>query len=99
MGSVLSTGSQDGAMAEWRDAWVPAVLDALTSANERLQTNVSVYGLPVPLCMDSGSLVVLLQRILSPTFATPAPGASPDGQVKDADSFEKACSCISYLLR
>lgn len=68
-------------MGQWRDAWLPAVLGALTSANERLQTNVSVYGLPVPLCMDSGSLVVLLQRILDPAFATPAPGASPDGQV------------------
>lgn len=68
-------------MAEWREAWVPAVLEALTSVNERLQNNVSVYGLPVPLCMDSGSLVVLLRRILDPDFISHDPCASPDGQV------------------
>ena len=69
-------------MAEWREAWVPAVLEALTSVNDRLPNNVSVYGLPVPLCMDSGSLVVLLQRILDPHFIAHDPSASPDGQVK-----------------
>lgn len=79
---VLVTGSHDEAMEKWREAWVPAVLEALTSVNDRLQNNVSVYGLPVPLCMDSGSLVVLLQRILDPQFLTHEPGASPDGQVK-----------------
>lgn len=68
-------------MEAWRAAWVPVVLEALTSAKERLQMNVSVYGLPVPLCMDAGSLVVLLRRILDPAFATPVLGASPDGQV------------------
>ncbi|BDA45482.1 probable thyroid adenoma-associated protein homolog [Coccomyxa sp. Obi] len=78
---LARSGSQEEAMAEWREAWVPAVLEALTSVNERLQNNVSVYGLPVPLCMDSGSLVVLLQRILDPDFITHDPSTSPDGQV------------------
>jgi hypothetical protein len=57
------------------------MLEALTSSNERLQANVSVYGLAVPLSMDAGSLVVLLQHILDPAFAKALPGASPDGQV------------------
>ncbi len=87
---VLVTGSQEEAMAEWREAWVPAVLEALTSVNERLQNNVSVYGLPVPLCMDSGSLVVLLRRILDPDFITHDPGASPDGQVSVPTTLERS---------
>lgn len=69
---------------------MPAMLEALTSVDERLQANVSVYGLPVALSMDSGSLVILLQHILDPAFATPAHGASPDGQVGREDVLPSA---------
>jgi hypothetical protein len=81
-------------MARWTQAWVPAMLEALTTSDERLQANVSVYGLPVALAMDSGSLVVLLQRILDPAFATPAPGASPDGQVCPNSALISSCNIV-----
>jgi hypothetical protein len=57
------------------------MLEALTSADDHLAANASVYALPVPLCMDSGSLVPMLRTVLAPAFAQPKPGASPDGQV------------------
>ncbi len=93
---MLPIGSHAEGMAHWRNAWVPAMLEALTTADERLQANVSVYGLPVPLSMDSGSLVVLLQHILDPAFAAPAPGASKDGQVRATHwlVFLFACSLL-----
>lgn len=59
------------------------MLEALASADARLAANTSIYALPVPLCMDSGSLAALLRTVLSSGFAQPRPGTSPDGQVAE----------------
>ena len=93
----VCAGNYAEKLARWQGAWIPPMLGALTSRDPRLAANVSVYGLPVPLMMDSGSLVPLLHTILSPAFAAPAPGASPDGQVSIlAPAHGVALNHISY---
>ena len=75
------------------------MLEALTSPNPRLAANVSVYGLPVPLMMDSGSLIPLLNTILAPAFAAPKPGSSPDGQVSTLAPFRAAAWLLAGFLQ
>ena len=79
---VMLPGSPKEAIARWEAAWCDAMLGALASSEPRLAANVSAYGLSVPLAMESGSLVTLLRRILSPDFTAGLPeGSFSDGQV------------------
>ena len=77
-GQILA-GSPIEALSMWEGAWCNAMLDVLASPAPRLSANVSTYALSVPLAMESGSLITLLQRILA--AAQVSDGTAPDGQV------------------
>ena len=58
---------------EWRAAWSGALLAALTSPNEHLQHNVSIYMLPMVLRLDGiEGLHELLRAVLRPAAAVGA---------------------------
>ena len=77
--SIMLAGSSREALGGWEDAWCDAMLNVLASPEPRLSANVSTYALSVPLAMESGSLITLLQRILA--AAKMSDGTVPDGQV------------------
>ena len=77
--SGVLAGSSREALSRWEGAWCDAMLEVLASPEPRLSANVSTYALSVPLAMESGSLITLLQRILAAAKASD--GTVPDGQV------------------
>jgi hypothetical protein len=79
----MRAGSPNGALARWEAAWCDAMLEALASPQPRLAANVSAYALPVPLAMESGSIVTLLRRILDDKASG---GLHSDGQVGDGSA-------------
>ncbi len=76
----MHAGTPKAAIVQWEAAWCDAMLDVLASPVPRLAANVSAYGLSVPLAMESGSLVTLLKRILTPVSSAEH-GSYSDGQV------------------
>ena len=73
-----------------------AMLDVLASPVPRLAANVSAYGLSVPLAMESGSLVTLLKRILTPVSSAEH-GSYSDGQVIAAPTLLRRYSMLGTL--
>lgn len=71
-------GSQAEGLQAWRQLWIPALLDALRHPDEHLRHRVSLYAVPVPLALDSASVLPLLQQVLEPQHCEEA---APDSQV------------------
>ncbi len=91
----MLAGSSREALSKWEDAWCDAMLEVLASSEPRLSANVSTYALSVPLAMESGSLITLLQRILAAVKMSD--GTVPDGQVSISwhagRQMASACAC------
>ena len=62
-GAGARAGGHAAGTSQWREAWLPPLLAALTAPDARLRANVAHYLLPLPLAMDSASLGVLLERV------------------------------------
>ena len=59
-------GSQAEGLEAWRQLWIPVLLEALSHSDEHLRHRVSLYAVPVPLALDSASVLPLLTQILQP---------------------------------